>query len=126
MNCQVVVIGNAVDSASNSIAGHAVLRDLIDADGVLSALSSAGLEAASYPSAEETDRIEAVFVKALTAQSGEVRGYRTTLLTDLDVGTRPARAVGNALVAAVIGDPMVYVSAGWGFHQAQWVAVWWP
>lgn len=117
MNCHIVVVGNSTDSISDLVAGHAILGDLIDVRGVISALSNAGLNVLGYPSQEELDKVEAVFVKALTALSGDIRGCRTTLLTDLDVGTRPARAVGNALVASVIGDPMVYVSAGWGYHQ---------
>ena len=86
-------------------------------NGVLAALTNAGLRFTGYPSAQDLEGVEAVFVKALTAQTGDLRGYRTTLLTDLDLGTRPARAVGNAVVASVLGDPMIYVSAGWGFHQ---------
>ena len=117
MNCQVVVIGNVAGSASNLVVGHAVLEDLLDVNGVLAALTNAGLRFTGYPSAQDLERVEAVFVKALTAQTGDLRGYRTTLLTDLDLGTRPARAVGNAVVASVLGDPMIYVSAGWGFHQ---------
>ena len=117
MNCQVVVIGNVAGSASNLVVGHAVLEDLLDVHGVLAALTNAGLRFTGYPSAQDLERVEAVFVKALTAQTGDLRGYRTTLLTDLDLGTRPARAVGNAVVASVLGDPMIYVSAGWGFHQ---------
>jgi cyanuric acid amidohydrolase len=117
MNCQVVVIGNVAGSASNLVVGHAVLEDLLDVHGVLAALTNAGLKFTGYPSAQDLEGVEAVFVKALTAQTGDLRGYRTTLLTDLDLGTRPARAVGNAVVASVLGDPMIYVSAGWGFHQ---------
>ena len=117
MNCQVIVIGNSELSSSNSVAGHAVLRDLLDKEGVLSALSSAGLRNDGLPTQDQLDRVEAIFVKALVDQSGNLRGQRTTMLSDLDLGTRPARAVGNALIASVIGDPMAYVSAGWGFHQ---------
>lgn len=117
MNCHVVVVGNTFGSLSESVAGHAILEDLLDIDGVLAALASAGISMNGYPMAQDLERVQAVFVKALTAQSGQVRGYRTTLLTDLDVGTRPVRGAINSMVASVLGDPMVYVSAGWGFHQ---------
>ena len=118
MNCHIVVVGNTPDSASELVAGHALLQDLIDVEGVISALGSVGLTSSNkYPSPEELDLVEAVFVKALTPPNGELRGNRTTLLTDLDLGTRPARAVGNAVIASIIGDPMIYVSAGWGYHQ---------
>ena len=45
--------------------------------------------------------------------SGIVRGKRTTMLTDSDISsTRYARAVVNAVIASIVGDPMVYVSGG--------------
>lgn len=116
MNCQVIVIGNAPGSCSDLVAGHAALKDLLDVDGVLAALNSAGLSFAGFPSPEELERVEAVFVKANT-KGGEVRGHRTTLLTDLDLSPDTVRAPVNAMVASVIGDPMIYVSAGWNFHQ---------
>jgi cyanuric acid amidohydrolase len=58
-----------------------------------------------------------VFAKGGIAANGEVRGRRTTPLTDSDIGTRHLRAAVNAVIAAVVGDPMIYVSAGWSPHQ---------
>lgn len=117
MNCEVIVIGNAYGWGSPYKAGHAALRDLIDIEGVYSALRDAGLEFSSRPSGAQRERIVAAFAKGTVPTDGRVRGRRTTLLTDSDLGTRPARAVLNAIVASVVGDPAVYVSAGWGYHQ---------
>jgi cyanuric acid amidohydrolase len=113
MNCQVLVMGNSASSVSELVIGHHRLDDLIDAEGVRAALSSVGVR---NPLAEK-DRIINVFAKGQVPLDGLVRGWRTTLLTDSDLNTRPARAVLGALVASVVGDPAIYASAGWGYHQ---------
>jgi cyanuric acid amidohydrolase len=117
MHGEVVLIGNAAGWASPYRSGHGLLQDLIDADGVRAALRDAGLSFECCPSAADRSRITAVFAKGTVPVDGRVRGCRTTLLTDSDLNTRPARAVLNAIVASVVGDPAVYVSAGWGYHQ---------
>lgn len=111
MNCQVLVMGNSAQSVSSYVIGHHRLDDLIDADGVRAALRSVGIT--RTPDA----RIVNVFAKGQVPLDGMVRGWRTTLLTDSDLNTRPARAVLGALVASVAGDPAIYASAGWGYHQ---------
>jgi cyanuric acid amidohydrolase len=112
MNCQVLLMGNSADSVSELVIGHHRLDDLIDSDGVLAALRSIGVE-----KKEDRARIVNVFAKGQVPLDGLVRGWRTTLLTDSDLNTRPARAVLGALVASVVGDPAIYASAGWGYHQ---------
>jgi cyanuric acid amidohydrolase len=115
MNCQVLVMGNSATSVSELVIGHHRLDDLIDADGVRAALRTVGIGA--IPTAAERERIVNVFAKGQVPLDGLVRGWRTTLLTDSDLNTRPARAVLGALVASVVGDPAIYASAGWGYHQ---------
>ncbi len=39
------------------------------------------------------------------------------MFTGSDLGTRPARAVVNAILATMVGDTAIYVLAGWGYHQ---------
>jgi len=64
-------------------------------------------------SEEEAARVLNVFAKAGAHPSGLVRGRRTTMVTDSDISsTRHARAVVNAVIAGITGDPMVYVSGG--------------
>jgi cyanuric acid amidohydrolase len=111
MNCQVLVMGNSASSVSEYVIGHHRLDDLIDADGVRAALRSVGI------TGTPTSRIVNVFAKGQVPLDGLVRGWRTTLLTDSDLNTRPARAVLGTLVASVVGDPAIYASAGWGYHQ---------
>jgi cyanuric acid amidohydrolase len=111
MNCQVLVMGNSASSVSEYLIGHHRLDDLIDAEGVHAALRSVGITETPTP------RIVNVFAKGQVPLDGMVRGWRTTLLTDSDLNTRPARAVLGTLVASVVGDPAIYASAGWGYHQ---------
>jgi cyanuric acid amidohydrolase len=109
---EVVVMGNSVLSVSKLRIGHSVLRDLIDANGVREALRSAGLRFDHDPSEADRKRIVNVFAKAVVPSHGSVRGRRFCMHDDSDIGTKPARAVGNAVIASVIGDTMNYVSGG--------------
>jgi len=117
MNCQVFVFGNAEGSVSEYVSGHHRLDDLIDADGVRKALQGAGINVQGSVDARDRGRIVNVFGKGQVPLDGLLRGWRTTLLTDSDLNTRPARAVLGAVIASVVGDPAVYASAGWGYHQ---------
>ena len=117
MNCQVFVFGNAVGAVSEYISGHHRLDDLIDAEGVRKAIRSAGIEVSGSVDPAQRTRIVNVFGKGQVPLDGLLRGRRTTLLTDSDLNTRPARAVLSAVIASIVGDPAVYASAGWGFHQ---------
>jgi cyanuric acid amidohydrolase len=117
MNCQVFVIGNSASSDSPFVISHCRLDDLLDADGVRNALRGAGLKIDGSVNPDDRGRVLNVFAKAQVPLDGLVRGWRTTLLTDSDLNTRPARAVLGTLVASVVGDPAIYASAGWGYHQ---------
>jgi cyanuric acid amidohydrolase len=109
---EVVVLGNSENADSPYRIGHSIMKDLVDADGVREALRSAGLEFDGQPGPAELQRIVNVFAKAVVSGSGMCRGRRFTMLDDSDIGTKPARAIGNAVIASVVGDTMVYVSGG--------------
>ncbi len=119
MHVAVVVMGNSAQATGPYRIGHAVMQDLIDADAVRAAMGDAGLAFDGVPGSEVTGQVVAAFAKGIVDPSGRLRGYRTTLLTDSDLGTRPARAVLNAVVGSVLRTPMVYASAGWGYHQGR-------
>jgi cyanuric acid amidohydrolase len=117
MNCEIIVLGNAEDSASDLAIGHSVMKDAIDLEAIIKALESAGMNVDKLPSKEQKSQIVNVLAKAEASTSGKVRGRRNTMLTDSDINhTRHARAVVNGVIASVVGDPMVYVSGG-GEHQ---------
>lgn len=111
--CEIIVMGNSTQSASDLVIGHSVMRDPIDLRAVLTAMKAAGLKFDGLPGEEELGRIVNVLGKAEAPSTGEVRGRRNTMIDDSDINhTRSARAVVNAVIASVTGDPMVYVSGG--------------
>jgi cyanuric acid amidohydrolase len=113
LNNEIIVLGMSTASASDYVIGHSVMRDAIDGAGVREALRSAGIGVGAVVTPEDTERIVQVLAKAEADPTGRVRGRRHTMLTDTDVSsTRHARAVVNAVIASIVGDPMVYVSGG--------------
>ena len=93
--------------------GHAVMQDAIDGEAVRQALRAAGLRVNGALDPAEASRIVNVFAKAEADPSGYVRRRRHTMLNDSDINnTRHARAVVGAVIASIVGDPMVYVSGG--------------
>jgi cyanuric acid amidohydrolase len=109
---EVVVFGNSTASVSPLRIGHSVTRDFIDAEGVRSALRSAGLKFKDgLPDASDLDRLVHVFAKSVIPGSDHVRGRRITLLDDAhayEIG----KALGGMLVASVTGRTTNYVSGG--------------
>jgi cyanuric acid amidohydrolase len=113
LNCEIILMGNSVMGSADYYVGHAVMQDSIDLAAVLRAMQNAGLNFEGLPSRQELSRIVGVFAKAESSSNGLIRNRRTTLLTDSDINhTRQARAVVNAVIASVVGDPMIYVSGG--------------
>jgi cyanuric acid amidohydrolase len=113
LNNEVVVMGNSSDVAGDLCVGHSVMRDAIDAEAVREALRAAGLSVHGGLDPADADRLVNVLAKAEPDPSGSLRGRRSTMLDDSDINsTRHARAVVNAVIASVVGDPMLYVSGG--------------
>ena len=109
-NCEILLFGNSETSGGDLRIGHAVLADVIDADGVRSATRQAlGVREAAI----DPERIKAVFAKAEAPPSGWLRGRRTTMLSDADINyERHARAALGAVIASVTGDAAMFVSGG--------------
>jgi len=100
----VIVFGNAAGAPSPYVCTHTVMQDAIDARSVMESIAALPVPAAN---------IVNVFAKAEADPSGTVRGRRHTMLEDSDINqTRHARAVVGGVLAAVVGDPMIYVSGG--------------
>jgi cyanuric acid amidohydrolase len=114
LNNEIIVMGNSRASASPLVISHAVMRDAVDAGAVRAALRDAWLPLEDGALTDAgADRLVNVLAKAEADPTGLVRGRRHTMLDDSDINsTRHARAVVNGVIAAVVGDPMVYVSGG--------------
>ncbi len=116
---QVVVLGNVAGIGGRYRIGHSVMRDALDTDGVWEAIRSAGL--ADLPARPHPDdlrgRVVNIFCKCEADPSGRVRGRRNVMLDDSDVHWhRQIKACVGGVVAAVTGDPAVFVSVG-AVHQ---------
>ena len=113
MNCEVIVLGNSAASTSDLVIAHAVMRDAIDAVAVREALRRAGLAVECELAERDRERLVNVFAKCEPDPSGATRGRRHVMFEDGDINyTRHIRGVVNAVIAAVTGDTMCYVSAG--------------
>jgi cyanuric acid amidohydrolase len=109
-NCEVLLFGNSPTAGGDLRIGHAVLRDVVDADGVRAAVSNALGDARA---ADDLSRIVAIFAKAEAPPNGVLRGRRTTMLSDADINyERHARAALGAVIASVTGDSAIFVSGG--------------
>ncbi len=116
--CKVVVFGNSDQSASDLVVGHGVMRDAIDLDGARQAFRAVGLAFDCCPSREQLARVAGVFVKANGDAVGDVRGQRNAMLSDYlwSFSGMQTKAIAHAVVAAMIGDPLV-MSASGSEHQ---------
>ncbi|MDI4645883.1 ring-opening amidohydrolase [Cohnella hashimotonis] len=100
--CEVIVFGNSAQASGDLYMSHGVMADAIDAKPLLAML-------ADNPGAE----VVQVLAKAEADPTGLVRGRRHTMLNDSDINhTRHARAAVGAVLASIVGDPMIYVSGG--------------
>lgn len=109
-NCEILLFGNSASAGGNLRIGHAALADVIDSDGVRSAVKQAiGDPGATIDPAQ----IVAIFAKAEAPPNGQLRGRRTTMLSDADINyERHARAALGAVIASVTGDAAIFVSGG--------------
>ncbi|MFI0407068.1 ring-opening amidohydrolase [Actinomadura sp. 3N508] len=115
---QIVVVGNVRGIGGRYRAGHGVMRDALDADGIWDAIASAGLDLPDRPRTSDLgDRLVNVFIKCEADPSGSVRGRRNIMLDDSDVHWhRQIKACVGGVAASVTGDPAVFVSVA-AVHQ---------
>ncbi|KAB2343075.1 barbiturase [Actinomadura rudentiformis] len=115
---QIVVVGNVRGIGGRYRAGHGVMKDALDADGIWEAIRSSGLDLPDRPrTADLGDRLVNVFIKCEADPSGSVRGRRNIMLDDSDVHWhRQIKACVGGVAASVTGDPAVFVSVA-AVHQ---------
>ncbi|TMR05480.1 ring-opening amidohydrolase [Actinomadura soli] len=115
---QIVVVGNVRGIGGRYRAGHGVMKDALDADGIWDAIASTGLDLPARPRTSDLgDRLVNVFIKCEADPSGSVRGRRNIMLDDSDVHWhRQIKACVGGVAASVTGDPAVFVSVA-AVHQ---------
>lgn len=112
--CRILVMGNSARSISPYRIGHGVMADQLDTAGIYTALESAGLNPSTPLTADQQQRIVQMFVNCGADAVNAVRDRRHTIHSDFLSGYAGivAKAVANAVVASVVGDPMILASAG--------------
>jgi ring-opening amidohydrolase-like protein len=115
---QIVVVGNVRGIGGRYRAGHGVMKDALDADGIWDAVRSTGLDLPERPRTSDLgDRLVNVFIKCEADPGGSVRGRRNIMLDDSDVHWhRQIKACVGGVAASVTGDPAVFVSVA-AVHQ---------
>ncbi len=115
---QIVVVGNVRGIGGRYRAGHSVMKDALDADGIWEAIRSAGIDLPERPHPSDLGgRLVNVFLKCEADPSGRVRGRRNIMLDDSDVHWhRQIKATVGGVTASVTGDPAVFVSVA-AVHQ---------
>jgi ring-opening amidohydrolase-like protein len=115
---QIVVVGNVRGIGGRYRAGHSVMKDALDADGIWEAIRDSGIELPERPHPGDLgDRLVNVFMKCEADPSGRVRGRRNIMLDDSDVHWhRQIKATVGGVAASVTGDPAVFVSVA-AVHQ---------
>lgn len=112
----VIVLGEALGSASPYRIAHTVMNDAIDAQSVRDMLYdsySLDKEQDGEPSPCACRGVVNVLAKAEASPNGLVRGQRHTMLNDSDINaTRHARAVVGGVLASIAGHTALYVSGG--------------
>jgi cyanuric acid amidohydrolase len=109
---QIVVIGNVRGVGGRYRAGHSVMRDALDADGIWDAIRNAGVDLPERPHwTDIKGRLVNVFLKCEATKDGMVRGRRNAMMDDSDVSWhRQIKATVGGVTAGVTGDPAVFVS----------------
>src|SRR6185312_1464891 len=115
---QIVVVGNARGIGGRYRAGHSVMKDALDADGIWDAIRSAGIDLPARPHPDDLKgRLVNLFLKCESDPTGRVRGRRNIMLDDSDVHWhRQIKACVGGVAAAVSGDPAIFVSVS-ATHQ---------
>jgi cyanuric acid amidohydrolase len=115
---QTVVVGNVRGAGGRYRAGHSVMDDALDIEGVYEAIRDAGLDLPARAKAEDLgDRVVNIFCKCEADPTSRVRGRRQVMLNDSDVHHhRQIKGAVGGVVAAAVGDPAVFVSVG-ALHQ---------
>jgi cyanuric acid amidohydrolase len=110
---EIVVLGMSADWSGDLIIDHAVMTDQIDIEPVRASLSRLDFQASGQIAESERGRLVALLAKAEAGTSGQLRGYRHTLLDDSDISsTRHARGFVAGVLASLTGHAEIFVSGG--------------
>jgi cyanuric acid amidohydrolase len=109
---QVVLLGNRPGAGGNLRIGHALMKDMLDMEGVYGAIRNAGLVLPDRAKADDLGgKLVAMFIKCEPNRNATLRGRRQVMFNDSDIPYhRHAKAAVGGAVTAAIGDPAVFIS----------------
>ena len=109
---QVILLGNRPGAGGNLRIGHALMKDMLDMDGVYGAIRNAGLHLPDRPNAGDLGgKLVSMFIKCEPNRNARLRGRRQVMFNDSDIPYhRHAKAAVGGAVTAAIGDPAVFIS----------------
>jgi cyanuric acid amidohydrolase len=109
---QIILVGNRRGAGGRYRAGHSVMRDMLDIDGIYAAIRNAGVTLPDRPRAEDLNgSVVNCFIKCETDPSGRLRGRRLVSLNDSDIHhTHHTKAAVGAVAALATGDPATFCS----------------
>lgn len=109
---QIIVLGNRKGAGGAFRIGHALMADLLDMDGVYSAIRNAGIDLPERPRAADVQgRLVQLFIKCEPNRNARLRGRRQVMFNDSDIPYyRHAKAAVGGAVTAATGDPAVFIS----------------
>lgn len=110
-HAEVLLLGNAVGSASSLRVGHRSMHNIIDASAVRGALESAGVVVHDGDTMAASQDLVYAMAKMILPATAELASRRITLLDD-QVGYHVAKAMGGFLLASTTGRTEVFVSGG--------------
>ncbi len=98
---QIVLLGNRPGAGGTLRVGHALMKDMLDMDGVYQAIRNAGLKLPERPRAEDLGgRLVAMFIKCEPNLNAKLKGRRQVMFNDSDVPYhRHAKAAVGGAVA---------------------------
>jgi cyanuric acid amidohydrolase len=113
LNHEIVVLGMSRRWSGTLAVDHAVMADAIDVEPVRAAMVRLGLAIDGQLLPDARRRLVGVLAKAEAGSSGQLRGYRHTMLDDSDISsTRHARAFVAGALAGLVGHAEIFVSGG--------------
>jgi cyanuric acid amidohydrolase len=108
---EIMVMANSASADGDLVIDHAVLQDMLDVRSMHALFARLGLDVDQQLTEEQRKRLVGIFAKSEADPRGTIRGKRHTMLTDDDISdTRYSRCVLSSVIAAVTGEPAVYVS----------------
>lgn len=114
---EVIAMGNRPGAGGGLVIDTTHTGDILDQTSIKRLLGRHGFKFDQFGGLVDGERIEALLVKTMVPESGEVRGSRTTVYTSSWAPEAHIRAAASGVLGSLLGHLRFYVSAD-SVHQA--------